>query len=411
MKIENVSMTTSQRYVIETMLDKMNILHPGFDYALTVGPSGVKTHNAYVIKNESILVHFNVPGFESPLEVRVKSPERIVGVQLKSYKEADFNKSSGKGGLKDGISNLDMATHLNLYGNGVTGNKGRGVNPIFDTHAPCTSRLGAHLMPATETPEQGPEQRTSPTSDSAFKRQEARQRLADAARALSQLDSVKHKLEELKRDAQDLENPDFVWRSLVESLSSMGNSRGYDGLFGNPENYKKITFEVLSSLSPNDRLRVLAGTLGAASVRMPDRKAEWLAADFKQIERMGGPAKAKAMLLGESGRDAKIAFLKKFAGIGDKYARNIFMNVYHPEFRQSIAVDSRIESVLAELDFNALKSYEERERFLLDVAETAGVDGWNLDRMIYHFKDEIFARLNAGSRPKCFDQAARPSFA
>jgi hypothetical protein len=239
------------------------------------------------------------------------------------------------------------------------------------------------------------ERRTAPALHSVSNRNEARQRLADAAKALSQVDSVKHKLEELKRDAQCLEKPDFVWLSLVESFSSMGNSRGYDGLFGNPENYKKITYEALSSLSPDGRLGALAKTLGAAAVRMPDRKAEWLAAAFKQIESMGGPAEAKAKLLREPGRDAKIAFLERFDGIGPKYARNIFMNVYHLEFRQCIAVDSRIESVLTELGLKELKSYESREQFLLEVAKEAGIDGWDLDRMIYNFKYEISARLNA----------------
>lgn len=245
------------------------------------------------------------------------------------------------------------------------------------------------------------ERQTAPASDSVSNRNEARQRLADAAKALAQLDSVKRKLEELKEDARYLENPDFVWLSLVESLSSMGNSRGYDGLFGNPENYKRITFEALSVLLPEDRLRVLTETLSAATVRMPDRKAEWLAADFEQIRTMGGPAKAKVALLSEPGRDAKIAFLKRLSGIGDKYARNIFMNVYHPEFRQSIAVDSRIESVLAELVVNDLKGYDAQERFLLDAARTAGIDGWDLDRMLYHFKYEVLARLGAGSQQKC----------
>ena len=68
------------------------------------------------------------------------------------------------------------------------------------------------------------DRRTAPALDSVSKRNEARQRLADAVKALSQLDSVKRKLEELKGDARYLENPDFVWQSLVESLSSMGNS-------------------------------------------------------------------------------------------------------------------------------------------------------------------------------------------
>src|SRR5213075_805836 len=100
-------------------------------------------------------------------------------------------------------------------------------------------------------------------------------------------------------------------------------------------------------------------------------------------------------------RDAKIAFLKRLSGIGDKYARNIFMNVYHPEFRNSIAVDSRIESVLTELGVKDLKSYDAKEQFLLDVAKTAGIDGWDLDRMLYHFKYEVLARLGSGSQQKC----------
>jgi hypothetical protein len=217
-------------------------------------------------------------------------------------------------------------------------------------------------------------------------------------RALAQIEDVELKLEKLKKDESYLQRPDFLWLSLVESMSSMGNSRGYEGLFGNPENCKKITFEALSSLSPDDRLQQLAGVLGAAAVRMPDKKAEWLAADFTRIQAMGRPEKAKDALLNKFGRDAKIAFLKRFAGIGDKYARNIFMNVYHPEFRQSIAVDSRIESVLAALGLVELKNYEATEQFLVEAAKEAGVDGWDLDRMLYHFKDQLLVRLNRGKK-------------
>lgn len=241
---------------------------------------------------------------------------------------------------------------------------------------------------------------TNPISGSVSKKDAARQCLADAVRELAQLEEVKCQLERLKMDASYLQRPDFLWLSLVESMSSMGNSRGYDGLFGNPENYARITYEALASLPSEERFAVLAQTLGAAAVRMPDRKAEWLASDFEQIRRMGGPKEAKKTLLSEPGRDAKIAFLKRLAGIGDKYARNIFMNVYHQEFRQSIAVDSRIESVLSALGIDELKGYEAREQFLLDAAREAGVDGWDLDRMVYHFKDRLLAKLDAYSRQK-----------
>jgi len=241
---------------------------------------------------------------------------------------------------------------------------------------------------------------TNPMSGSVSKKDAASQCLADAVKELAQLDEVRCQLETLKKDAPYLQRPDFLWLSLVESMSSMGNSRGYDGLFGKPENYARITFEALASLPSEERFPVLAQTLGAAAVRMPHRKAEWLATDFEQIRRMGGPEKAKDALLNEPGRDAKIAFLKRLAGIGDKYARNIFMNVYHPEFRQSIAVDSRIESVLSALGLDELKGYEAREQFLLDAAREAGVDGWDLDRMLYHFKDRLLAKLSSYSRQK-----------
>lgn len=234
---------------------------------------------------------------------------------------------------------------------------------------------------------------TVPTLDSTSKINSGRRRLADAVKALTQIDEVRLKLEELKKDVWYLQKPDFLWLSLVESMSSMGNSRGYDGLFGDPANYARIRFEALALLSPEERFRELSRTLSAAGVRMPDRKAEWLAADFDFIQRTGGPVKAKDELLNQPGRDAKIAFLKRLAGIGDKYARNIFMNVYHPEFRQSIAVDSRIESVLGALGLDELKSYEAREQFLVEAAKEAGVDGWDLDRMLYNFKDQLFAKL------------------
>jgi hypothetical protein len=51
----------------------------------------------------------------------------------------------------------------------------------------------------------------------------------------------------------------------------------------------------------------------------------------------------KADLCTQPGRDGKIAFLKTFHGIGDKYARNILMDVYHREFRDSIAYDERLK--------------------------------------------------------------------
>jgi endonuclease III len=206
--------------------------------------------------------------------------------------------------------------------------------------------------------------------------------------------SRRDKLERLKEDARELERPDFVWHSLVESFSSMGNSRGYEGLFVKTDLYGRITWEALSSLSSQERRRVLAQTLRAATVRMPDRKAEWLSSDFERIVQLGGPAAVKAQLLSQQGREAKIVSLEQFDGIGPKYARNIFMNVYHPEFRDSIAVDERIKGVSKQLGLS-FGSYEDEEQFYLDAAHAAKLSGWELDRLLYWFNDEVVRHLNA----------------
>ncbi len=221
-------------------------------------------------------------------------------------------------------------------------------------------------------------------------RQRACELLAGIVRCLA---SRHHKeLKELKmKYAQDIEKPDFVWRSLVESASDHGGSRG-TALYEDPGNYDKITFEALSILSASERHRVLAKTTHASKVRWPNRKATSLAKNVEIIRAMGGPAAAKVELLAKTTRAAKISFLKQFKGIGDKYARNIFMNLYHPQFRQSIAVDARIDSISKELGLS-LKKYTEKEQFYLDVARKAGINGWKLDRLIYTFKDEVFRCL------------------
>ena len=64
-----------------------------------------------------------------------------------------------------------------------------------------------------------------------------------------------------------------------------------------------------------------------AKIRYAQRKAEFIIGCHKKIQAIGGPEAAKEQLLQQPGRDAKITFLKSFPGIGEKYARNIMMDV------------------------------------------------------------------------------------
>jgi hypothetical protein len=233
---------------------------------------------------------------------------------------------------------------------------------------------------------------------------EARDRLAAVLRDLACLPECKKKIEELKKDSRYLDEPDFVWRSLVESSSSWGNSRGYEGLFvGNPRNYDRITFDTLSGLSSLDRFRMLLKTLSASKVRMSKKKAGFLAENFEMIEAMGGLAAAKAKLLGQPTREAMMVFLEQFRGVGAKYSRNILMNVYHSLFHESVAVDDRIKSISQELGLS-FRPYPEGEQFYLAVAQMAGLSGWEVDKLLYNFKDEVIASLRQ-DQPKSLKYA------
>ncbi|MEO6118920.1 MAG: hypothetical protein ABIP37_07595 [Methylotenera sp.] len=111
---------------------------------------------------------------------------------------------------------------------------------------------------------------------------------------------------------------------------------------------------------------------------------------FQLVLELGGLKAATDQLFSQQGKENKIAFLKKFPGIGPKYARNIMMDVYHEDFRNSIAIDVRINAITELLGLK-FPDYEKHEQFYLEVAEEAGLNGWEVDRLLYNFRP-IFER-------------------
>jgi thermostable 8-oxoguanine DNA glycosylase len=169
----------------------------------------------------------------------------------------------------------------------------------------------------------------------------------------------------------------------------MGNSRGKHGLIDNEDNFRRVQFENLEHLGSGEaRSRELHAVLHAAKVRMPDKKAEWLSSAFDRIVAMGGLSGAKEELQRRDGRVGKIQFWREFDGIGEKFSRNIMMDVYDPEFGDSIAVDVRIKKISKALGLS-FKKYNDAEQFFLSVAHLVGIEGWELDRMMYRFNEDF----------------------
>jgi len=216
-------------------------------------------------------------------------------------------------------------------------------------------------------------------------------RLAQAARAV--YDAHRSDIEQKKKAGRrHWKASDFIWEALLISAATLGNSRGSQ-LVKKEEFHSRVRWDALAKLSKNRRLTVLKRTLREASVRMPDIKAERLARNFQLIERRGSPETVKKDLVNTKGRNAKIAFLKQFEGIGNKYSRNMMMDAYHVDFLDSIAIDRRIRDILATIGKKDLTNYQKIESFLIDSARIAGIEPWELDRVLYSWKDEILKHL------------------
>ena len=223
---------------------------------------------------------------------------------------------------------------------------------------------------------------------------EASTQLARVIRCFLIRADVQAKLKEGKLKAKRLKRPDFVWDELLRSFSTMGNSRGAEGLIRNADNYRRVAFSTISKLPlQQSRLKELKAVLRISKVRMPDRKAQWLAKAFDRILKAGGLRAIKRDLLTRVGRNGKIEFWRQFDGIGEKYSRNIMMDVYHPEFRDCIAIDQRIKKISGVLGLE-FGTYQQEEQFYQSVARRAHISCWELDRILYGFRDDVIRSLN-----------------
>lgn len=230
-----------------------------------------------------------------------------------------------------------------------------------------------------------------------LRRKSAHERLVGVLARLAE--DHRDRLEELRQhEAERVQQADWLWHALLEAAASQGNNRGYYGLIETQANYAKVRWQALAELGPEARGAVIEAALRAGKVRMARRKTQFLADSFDRIVRHGGPEAAKKKLFEAPGHEGKLKFLQEFKGIGPKYARNIMMNLYHPEFRSSIAIDSRIAGV-SEAFGLSFGSYEEHEQFYLDVARSAELDGWEVDRLLFWFTDEVLRRASEALGP------------
>ncbi len=225
----------------------------------------------------------------------------------------------------------------------------------------------------------------------------ADQQIAPAFLAAVQRVANEHRpdLDRLKATASTPERRD-LWRSLLRSFGTLGNSKGWEGL-KQPQRLARLAYGALVVLSADERKVVAEEVFREAKVRLPARKAEWLAANVKRVQRAGGIEAVQQTFDSLNDPVAIVAYLRTFEGVGKKYARNIPMDGYHPAFRDKIAVDARIKSVSEALGL-IFSGYEDQEDYYVAVARAANLEPWELDRLLYSFKGEVLAAMSLGAR-------------
>jgi hypothetical protein len=195
-----------------------------------------------------------------------------------------------------------------------------------------------------------------------------------------------------------LKRPDFLWHELLVSYSTWGGISRNEGMITDKNKNQQITYAELKNLSNEDRVNRLRQIMKDAKIHYYKKKAPMLVRCFEKIEEIGGLEQANAMLLNKKCAAEMTEFLNDFPGIGPKYANNIMMDCYHPFFHEKIALDSRIRSISSELGLN-LKKYSDHEKFYLNIAKEAGIEGWELDRLIFEHRDEFLNALRSPSNP------------
>ncbi|MEI8165724.1 MAG: hypothetical protein WCG26_05075 [Chloroflexales bacterium] len=195
-----------------------------------------------------------------------------------------------------------------------------------------------------------------------------------------------------KRSEKRATQPGILWDELVKNIIGQGSDAGLKRLNKSLGESVILGYETLLDIPVDQRPTTIEGTLRAAGVRWPAKKAPWIAENVAKMERRNGPENALKRFEEAPGRGGKIAFLRRFAGVGDKLARHIPMRLYHTDFRDSIAIDARIRNI-SELLGLRLRSFNDAERWYVAAAHEIGLDGWTLDRAMYHTYKEFIARL------------------
>lgn len=177
-----------------------------------------------------------------------------------------------------------------------------------------------------------------------------------------------------------LKSDTWLWDALLLSMATYGSSAGAERLHSKPR--PELAYGELVRRTVDQRKAVIEKHYREINGRYLGRKIECLSQAIDVFERSGGLSAFQNKIRSLGSADEKIQALLQLKGIGEKYARNIWMDVGDEHVINSIAIDSRIMKLLNALGLQGL-TYKDQERELLKLAAICGINGWMLDRLLY----------------------------
>ena len=196
-------------------------------------------------------------------------------------------------------------------------------------------------------------------------------------------------LNEIKYDARIFgTHADWPWNGMILSGATRGGSARWTTI--KPRYDSHFAWNQIEKLDSIKRRQALE-TVG----RYKNRTADFLEGIACHLRSIGGPASLRSRLDAMTAYEL-IAFWTSFPGIGDKYARNIMMDVHDPRFHNGFfAVDNRIDALLMQLGYRGPAKYTAKEQFLNGLAAELGIDCWDLDRLLYTRNSTLQTLLSA----------------
>ena len=195
---------------------------------------------------------------------------------------------------------------------------------------------------------------------------------------------LKEQINDLKSDGW--ENPDNYWISILTNIMHMGsNSVTLTNRKGRDSYKTSEKFNELVRVNMDEQKKLLLDFVPGSPTMKKEKKIELLLNIIDKINNIGG---LENCFIKTEEREKLLKNLTQFKGIGCKIARNVYMDLYHPLFRNgSIPIDSNWEKIGLYLGEkwkdpckDETKILQWREEY---INKEIIKEDWEFDRLVY----------------------------